>query len=123
MHTLLTVPWMVFGFKNPNLNFIHLNQSKTSFGLLVLVEICLWTILMLRLNSDPSIAGSNSFAWMNFIYFEKGVLPLQLIENIIPTGGDQVDTIPILYLIAALIIDYLLLLLIQPKTLSRFLAQ
>ena len=118
--TIILIPWIVFGFKNPDKDFLNLNQTKKSLTLLLLTEIAYFIILFLFLgDKSPNIAGSGSFGWNYFLIYEKGVFPTQLLEYIHPTLGDKVDNYPIIYFGTALIMDYLLLLIISPKTFYR----
>ena len=96
--TIILIPWIVFGFKNSCKDFLNLNQTKKSLTLLLLTEIAYFIILFLFL-------GDKS--------------PTQLLEYIHPTLGDRVDDYPVIYFGTALIMDYLLLLIISPKTFYR----
>lgn len=116
---LLIIPWIIFGFKNPNQNFVGLNQTKKSFTLLLVIEIVFFLILYLSLPEPTSkIAGLQSFSWNYFmLYYAKGIVPTWLIgESINGNLGDKIDlNYQWIYLIVSLIIDYLILLIISPN--------
>ena len=117
--TLLLIPWIIFGFKNSGKSFIGLNQTKKSMITLVIVEIVFFTILMLNLpKPNPDIAGQGSFAWTYMFFYEKGIFPLFTSAECIDGNlGDKIDNnYQFLYLIMALIMDYLILKIISPKT-------
>jgi hypothetical protein len=120
--TLLTIPWLVFGFRHPDARFLGLNQTKKSLSFLLILEIAYWLLLYLSLDKpDPEIAGKGSFAWNYMFLYEKGIFPcFGIAEQINPNLGDIIDNnYQYLYLITALIVDYVLLKLISPKT-ARF---
>ena len=116
---LLLIPWIIFGFKNPNKNFIGLNQSKKSLTLLLGIEIAFFLVLYLTLPEPTSkIAGLQSFSWNYFmLYYAKGIVPTWLVgESINGNLGDRIDlNYQWIYLIVSLIVDYLILLIISPK--------
>lgn len=119
--TLIVIPWIVFGFKNSDKKFLSLNQTKKSLSLLLILETAYFVVLLLFLDDrNPDIAGSGSFSWNYFLIYEKGILPAQLLELIHPTLGDKADNYPIIYFGAALMMDYLLLLIMSPKVFHRF---
>jgi len=123
MSTLLLIPWIIFGFKHRDYRFIGLTQSRRSVVALLIIEILLWTVLVLLLDKpNPDIAGQGSFAWMYQFIYEKGILPTWLIaENIGSTLGDQIDNnYKFVYLVTALIMDYLILFLISPRIVQIF---
>ena len=120
--TLLLIPWIIFGFKHADAKFIGLNQTKKSLFLLLIIEISFWTILYLNLDKpDLDIAGQGSFAWNYMFLYEKGIFPcFGIAEQINPNLGDKIDNnYQYLYLITALLIDYILLRIISPRT-ARF---
>ena len=110
---LLLIPWIIFGFKNPNLNLLGLNQTKKSLLLLLGIEILFFLILYLTLPEPNSkIAGLQSFSWNYFIaYYAKGIAPTWLITEYINGNlGDKIDLdYQYIFLIVSLIIDYLIL--------------
>ena len=116
---LLIIPWIIFGFKNPNRNLIGLNQTKKSLLLLLVIEIIFFLILYLTLPEPNSkIAGLQSFAWNYFIlYYAKGVIPTTVFSEYLDGNlGDKIDlNYQYVYLIVSLIIDYLILLVISPN--------
>ena len=119
--TLLIIPWIIFGFKNPERNFIGLNQTKKSILLLLLIEIIFFLILIFSLKGhDDNIAGIDSFAWMYMFIYEKGIFPLLIPAEIIDGNwGDIIDrNYQFLFLMMALLMDYILLKFISPKTIS-----
>jgi hypothetical protein len=121
--TLLIIPWVIFGFRHPDIKFIGLNQTKKSLLTLLIIEIIFWLILYLSLDKpDPNVAGQGSFAWMYMFIYEKGIIPLQIpAETIDGYLGDKIDNkYQFLYLFTALIVDYILLKLISPQTIRLF---
>ena len=123
MSTLLLIPWFIFGFKNPDAKFLGLSQTKMSLLILLLLEICYWTLLYTNLDKpDPNIAGQGSFAWEYMFIYEKGIFPcFGLAEQINPSLGDKIDNnYQFIYLITALLIDYVLLKIISPQTTKIF---
>lgn len=117
--TLLIIPWIVFGFKHPDIKFFGLNQTKKSLLTLLIIEIIFWLILYLSLDKpDPNVAGQGSFAWMYMFIYEKGIFPCFGIAELINGNlGDKIDNhYQFLYLVTTLIMDYILLKLISPQT-------
>ncbi|MEM0543077.1 hypothetical protein WFZ85_10640 [Flavobacterium sp. j3] len=115
--TLLLIPWIVFGFKHPENNFLGLRQTRKSLLTLLIVEIAYFTILILLLDKpDPNVAGQGSFAWMYMFLYEKGIFPLLTItENFNPVSDAIIDKdYKWLYLLTALLMDYIILKLISP---------
>ena len=116
---LLLIPWIIFGFKNPNLNLFGLNQTKKSLLLLLGIEILFFLILYLTLPEPTSkIAGLQSFAWNYFIlYYAKGIIPTTVLSEYLNGNlGDKIDlNYQNVYLIVSLIIDYFILLIISPN--------
>jgi len=123
MSTILLIPWIIFGFKHPDYRFIGLTQTRKSIATLVIVEVVLWTLLVLLLRRpNPEIAGQGSFAWTYQFIYEKGIFPTFVItENIHGSLGDQIDNkYKLVYLITALILDYVILFLISPRLIQIF---
>ena len=119
---ILLTPWIIFGFLHQNQSCLKLNQSRASLALLLTVEIVYFLTLSLTLGSSHSdTAGNDSFAWKYYLIYAKGIFPVfVLAEQIEPTGGDYIDQkYKVLYLICALIIDYIILYILSPK-LQRF---
>ena len=117
--TLLLIPWIIFGFRHPDDKFLGLNQTKRSLTTFLIVEIVYFSILLALLgDKNPDVAGSGSFAWIYSMIYEKGIFPaFGLAELIDPVGGDRLDSdYPIVYLLTALIMDYIILTMISPKT-------
>jgi hypothetical protein len=116
---LLLIPWIIFGFKNPNLKLLGLNQTKKSLLLLLGIEIIFFLILYLTLSEPNSkIAGIQSFAWNYFIvYYAKGIIPTTVLSEYLNGNlGDKIDlNYQYVYLIVSLIIDYFILLIISPN--------
>jgi len=126
MSTILLIPWIVFGFKHPDYRFIGLTQTKKSILTLVVVEIVFWTLLVLLLDKpDPDNAGQGSFAWMYTFIYEKGIFPTwTLAESFNSSLGDKIDSnFQFMYLIVALLVDYLILFLISPRVTQIFKAK
>ncbi|MBD1397811.1 hypothetical protein H9Q13_11605 [Pontibacter sp. JH31] len=122
MSSLILIPWIIYGFKNPEKNTLGLNQSKLSLILLIAFEVLYFAILVGLLGErNPEIAGSGSFGWMYYLVYEKGIFPIFMIAELIePVLGDKVDNYPILYFITALLMDYIILKIISPKTIYYF---
>lgn len=118
---LLIIPWIIFGFYNPKLNFIGLNQSKKSIILLVIIELVFFLTLYLTLPEPNSkIAGLQSFSWNYFlVYYAKGIFPTWLVTEWFDGNlGDKIDlNYQFVFLIVSLILDYIFLLMISPKML------
>ncbi len=116
---LLIIPWIIFGFKNPKLNLLGLNQTRKSLTLLFVVELLFFLILYISLPEPNSkVAGLQSFAWNYFYaYYAKGIIPTWLIsESIDGNFGDKIDlNYEYVYLIVSLIMNYLILLIISPN--------
>lgn len=121
---LLLIPWIIIGFKNPNLNLLGLNQTKKSLLLLLGIEILFFLILYLTLPEPNSkIAGLQSFSWNYFIaYYAKGIAPTWLISEYINGNlGDKIDlNYQYVYLIVSVIMDYLILFIISPNIKKMF---
>lgn len=121
--TLLIIPWVIFGFKHPDIKLLGLNQTKKSILTLIIIEFVFWFILYLNLDElDPNIAGQGSFAWTYMFIYEKGIFPcLGIAELVDGNLGDKIDnSFQFLYLVTALIVDYIILKLICPQTTSLF---
>lgn len=115
--SLLLIPWIIYGFKHPDNNFLGLRQTKKSLLILLIVEIAYFTTLILLLdNPNPNVAGQGGFSWMYIFLYEKGIFPLLIpAEMINGHWGDEIDNnYKILYLLTSLIIDYIVLKLISP---------
>lgn len=116
--TLLLIPWIVYGFKHPNNSFLGLRQTKKSLLILLLAEIAYFVTLVLLLDKpDPNVAGQGSFAWMYMYFYEKGIFPLLTVtENFNLVSDAIIDKdYKWLYLVTALLIDYIVLKLISPS--------
>jgi hypothetical protein len=117
MSTLLLIPWIILGYKNPSWRFLGLCQTKKSLLILFLVEIVYWLTLVLMTHKPGATAGAGSFAWQYTLFYEKGIIPVWwLSEKINPFLGDQIDQhYRILYLLAGLIMDYIFLFILSPR--------
>ena len=116
--TLLLIPWIVYGFKHPDKSFLGLRQTKKSVLILLLLEIAYFTILILLLDKpDTNIAGRGSFAWTFMFIYEKGIFPILTITEIFNPNSDAIidKDYKFLYLMTALLMDYLVLKLISPS--------
>jgi len=121
--TFLIIPWVIFGFKHPDIKFMGLNQTKKSLLTLLIVEFTFWLILYLCLDKpDPNVAGQGSFAWMYMFIYEKGIFPcFGIAELVNGTLGDKIDnSFNFLYLVTALFMDYIILKLISPQSTKLF---
>ena len=115
--TLLLIPWIVYGFKHPDNHFMGLPQTKKTLLILLIIEIAYFTTLVLLLDKpDPNVAGQGSFGWMYMFFYEKGIFPLLTItENFNPVSDAIIDKdYKWLYLVTALLMDYIILKLISP---------
>jgi hypothetical protein len=117
MSTLLLIPWIIFGYKHPSYRFIGLCQTRKTILILLSVEIVYWLVLVFLNTGNGSIAGEGSFAWKYILLYEKGIIPIWLLsENIDPTLGDSIDAnFKFIYLLAALVMDYIFLLILSPR--------
>lgn len=116
--TLLLIPFIVFGFKHSDKKFIGLKQTKKSLLILLTIEILYWIVLMLLLKKpDPNIAGQGSFSWMYCFEYEKGIFPLMYFTGLFNWRiGVLIDAhYQFLYLITALLMDYIILFLVSPR--------
>jgi hypothetical protein len=121
--TLLIIPWIIFGFKNADKNFIGLNQTRKSLIILLFIEVIFFLALLFLLKKpDPNIAGRGSFGWMYMFIYEKGIFPILIpAEYIDGNLGDKIDNnYQVLYLITALSMDYIVLKIFSPKTMKIF---
>ncbi len=115
--TLLLIPWIVYGFKHPDKSFLGLRQTKKSLLILLLIEIAYFIILVLLLDKpDPNVAGQGSFAWKYMFIYEKGIFPLLTITEFFNPISDAIidKNYTFLFLMTALLMDYLVLKLISP---------
>jgi hypothetical protein len=116
---ILLIPWIILNYRNPDRNFLKLNQSKKSLIILVLIELIFFLILFTLLPAkNPDIAGSSSFAWNYYlIFYAKGIIPTSIIaESINGDLGNLIDNnFQLAYLIMSLIIDYLILFIFSPN--------
>ena len=118
MSTLLLIPWIIFGYKHPYNRFIGLCQTRKSILILLSIELLYWILLVLLLaKPDPAVVGRGSFAWTYILFYEKGIIPVWVIAEHVGTSvGDAVDArYKFVYLAAALMMDYIFLLLISPR--------
>ena len=118
MSTLLLIPWIIYGYKHPHKRFLGLCQTKRTLLVLFCIEIVYWFVLaMLVGKQDADSAGAGSFAWRFILFYEKGIIPIWVVaEAIDPILGDRVESdYKILYLVAALIMDYIFLFILSPR--------
>ena len=103
--TLLLIPWIVYGFKHPDKSFLGLRQTKKSVLILLLDK------------PDTNIAGRGSFAWTFMFIYEKGIFPILTITEFFNPNSDAIidKDYKFLYLMTALLMDYLVLKLISPS--------
>ena len=116
--TLMLIPWIVYGFRHPAYRFIGLRQSKCSTVFLLLTEIVFFIALIFLLDEpDKDVAGQGSFAWSYFMVYEKGIFPLLAVtENFTSISENAInEDHKWLYLLTALMMDYLILKLISPS--------
>ena len=118
MSTLLLIPWIIFGYKHPELRFLGLCQTRKTLLILLSIEVVYWLVLIMLVGSkDAATAGVGSFAWRFILLYEKGIIPIWVVaEAIDPRLGDRVEAdYKILYLLSALIMDYIFLFIISPR--------
>ena len=118
MSTILLIPWIIYGYKHPEKRFFGLCQTKKGLLILMSIEILYWIVLMLLVGqTDTGTTGEGSFAWRFILVYEKGIIPVWwLAGKINPAVADKVDAdFKILYLVAALIMDYIFLFIISPR--------
>ena len=118
MSTLLLIPWIIYGYKHPEKRFLGLCQTRRSLLILFCIEVVYWFVLAMIIGKDQATtAGAGSFAWRFIPFYEKGIIPIWVVaEAIDPKLGDRVETdFKILYLVAALIMDYIFLFILSPR--------
>ena len=123
MSTILLIPWIIYGYRHLEARFLGLSQTRKTILILFCIEIVYWLLLVLFLGpSDASIPGAGSFALTYILFYEKGIIPLWAVaEWIDPSLGDRVDAhYKILYLAAALIMDYIFLFILSPRVPQLF---
>ncbi len=123
MSTLLLIPWIIYGYKHPYKRFLGLCQTRRTILILFCIEVLYWFVLALIMGKhDPTTAGSDSFALRFILFYEKGIIPIWVVaEAIDPKLGDRVDAdFKILYLVAALIMDYIFLFILSPRVPQLF---
>ena len=116
MSTLLLIPWIIFGYKHPAYRFIGLCQSKKTLFVLLSLEIAYWLVLVF-LTPPGNRSGEGSFAWKYILLYEKGIIPIwYLSEKFNPMIAEKIDAnFKYLYLLAALVMDYVFLFIISPR--------
>lgn len=117
MSTLLLIPWIIFGYKHSSFRFIGLCQTRKSLLLLLGIEILYWLTLVLLLPKSNPVSSEGSFAWTYVLIYEKGIIPVWwLIQKIDAALAERIDAhYKILYLLAALIMDYIFLFILSPR--------
>jgi hypothetical protein len=123
MSTLLLIPWIIYGYRHPEARFLGLCQTKKTLLILLSIEIVYWLVLVLLVRGpDASTAGVGSFAWKYILFYEKGIIPLWVVaEQVNPALADKADAdFKILYLVAALIMDYIFLFILSPRVPQLF---
>lgn len=123
MSTLLLIPWIIFGYRHPHYRFIGLCHTRRSILLLLGIEIIYWLALAFFLTGSGSPnAGEGSFALTYIPFYEKGIIPLWwLSEKIEPGLANKIDAdYKVLYLLAAVIMDYIFLFIISPRVPQLF---
>jgi len=123
MSTLLLIPWIIYGYKHPDKRFLGLCQTKKTLLILFCIEVGYWFVLAMILGrQDTTTAGVGSFAWRFILFYEKGIIPIWVVaEAIDPKLGDRVESdFKILYLVAALIMDYVFLFILSPRVPQLF---
>lgn len=116
--TLILIPWIIFGLRNPDKKFLRLNQTgKSIIALLIIETLYFITLLLLLDKPDPDVAGQGSFAWTYMFFYEKGIFPtFSLAESINGHWGDLIDrNYKGLYFMTALTMDYIVLWLTSPR--------
>ena len=123
MSTLLLIPWIILGYKHPSYRFLGLCQTKKSLLILLIIEVVYWIVLAFVLGSSRSVStGEGSFAWKYILFYEKGIIPIWVIsEKLNPSLADRVDAnFRFLYLISAIIMDYIFLFILSPRVPQLF---
>jgi len=123
MSTILLIPWIIYGYRHPEMRFLGLCQTKRNLFILLCIEVAFWLVLVLLLGySKAPTAGEESFAWKYILFYEKGIIPLWAVaEWINPKLADRADAdFKILYLVSALIMDYIFLFIISPRVPQLF---
>ena len=117
MSTVLLIPWIIFGYRHPASRFVWLCQTRKSILILLGIEIIYWATLMILLHKPDLPSNDPIFAWKYILFYEKGIIPLWwLAQKINPLIADRIDAhYKILYLLAALIMDYIFLFILSPR--------
>jgi hypothetical protein len=123
MSTLLLIPWIIYGYRHPEKRFLGLCQTKRTLLILLGIEIVYWFVLaMIVGKQEVATTGSGSFAWRFILFYEKGIIPIWVVaETLDPKLGDKIESdFKILYLLAALIMDYIFLFILSPRVPQLF---
>ena len=118
MSTLLLLPWIIYGYTHPHKRFLGLCQTKRTLLILFCIEVVYWFVLAMIIGRhNTSVASAGSFAWRFILFYEKGIIPISVVtEAIDPKLGDRIESdFKILYLVAALIMDYIFLFILSPR--------
>jgi|SRR5882672_1583244 len=119
--TLMTIPWIIFGFKNPSKKFLALNQTPKSLLTLLIIEIVFFLVLVLLLDKpNPDVAGQGDFDWTYLFVYDKGIFPIIGLTEIDDHLFNNLGNYKISFFISALIVDYILLYLISPRLTNIF---
>jgi hypothetical protein len=72
---------------------------------------------MILLHKPDLPTRETTFAWKYILFYEKGIIPLWWLgQKINPSIADRIDEhYKILYLLAALIMDYIFLFILSPR--------
>ena len=119
--TLMTIPWIIFGFKHTYKKYLGLNQTLKSLLTLLIIEVLFFITLVLLLDKpNPNIAGQGDFAWTYLYVYDKGILPIIGLMEINDHIFSNLINNKINFFISALVIDYLILYLISPRLTKIF---
>ena len=123
MSTLLLIPWIIYGYRHPHKRFLGLCQTKRTLLILLSIEVVYWVVLLMLLGKhNSSGVGTGSFAWRYLLVYEKGIIPLSAVaETIDPRLPDKIESdFKVLYLVAALVMDYIFLFILSPRVPQLF---
>jgi hypothetical protein len=123
MSTLLLIPWIIYGYRHPHARYLSLCQTRKTLLILLSIEVLYWILLMILLgNPKAGTAGEGSFSWKYILFYEKGIIPLWAVaEQVGPKMGDRIDAeYKFLYLVSALIMDYIFLFILSPRVPQLF---
>ncbi|MEM9053020.1 MAG: hypothetical protein AAGC47_13280 [Bacteroidota bacterium] len=70
---------------------------------------------------NPNVAGQGDFGWTYMFVYAKGIFPIIGLMQISDPTFHELGNYTASFLISALLVDYILLFLISPRTLNKIL--